>query len=238
MSGVLDRMVARTRGDLSTVEPLIKPRFEAVTAKMPQEVATEKPRRIPTGSQPRIPAQHPDLVSTAQAEKHETSKRSAASSAVVQLPDTVVNPTRKSAATAKSPRASDPIVMPHAEERSISPSREGRLSTPTMATKTGAGTAGTAIDEHRNSASKEEEMFRPAGWERDPEIKLSDGAGLQVPTEHDLASAFTDESQAPPEIRISIGSIELQVAPRQEYRSAPSFRPRVSLDSFLGRGRG
>jgi hypothetical protein len=238
MSGVLGRMVQRSRGQLPAIEPLVRSQKTAAAAVplVVEESAVPEPRAHNAAVSGRERASRDESAGLVQ----DKVKRDAPQASVPAPKDS---------------RRSDAIEVASVK-RDVE--RDG-----TPAAK-GAHQAGSKIarlervDELRDMARESEELnvssfeIHPqnvlanvedaTGESIRPRAKLEQRpATPDISTERnkaDAASSANDEPQQT-EIHITIGSVELRsprvapVAPK-----APPFRPRVTLDEFLKRGAG
>jgi hypothetical protein len=239
MSGVLDRMVQRSRGNLPTIEPLVRAQQTAAAA-LPfvvEESAATASRGRNVASAGRERALRDELTGAvrddvrrdaAQATdvNRKDSRRSETIDEVARVNRTVETdgkPTAKDADQDGWTRAQPERTV---ELRDVArQSDEPHESSIEMhAEKVPAKSDETAGESIPTKASVER---RPASLDT-PAVRNEAG---------DAASAV--EAAEHTEIHITIGSVELRaprVAPAPP--KAPAFRPRVTLDEFLKRGDG
>lgn len=233
MSGVLDRMVQRSRGQLPAIEPLVRSQQTAAGAVpwVVEESAAPAPRGRSSATsgagralreEPAGPEQHkvrPDATH-ASVSVSKGARLSEAREVVHfnQAAESDVRPAAKDAdqegrKRARLERAVEPRdLAQEGEEPSIMNFAESVLANAENAT--GESIRPTARVEPRAAT---------------PEISAARN-------KEDVAPAASDEPEQT-EIHITIGSVELrppQVAPVAP--KAPPFRPRVTLDEFLKRG--
>jgi len=233
MSGVLDRMVARTRGTLPSVEPLAKPRFQAVAAEMPQEILIEKQQGMRQDRPQQSKFQEQGVMAQVRRQQ----------ALIPKFNEEVEKQSRfiavKSAEAKRSSATADSIARPDAEKREPSPTTALNIPTPRLASEDRAPLPEAHDSVHRNS---DEETKKRLSLAARPKVQSEElfpvASKPQISIEKDASAGIVEEPQTMPEIRISIGAIELQVTPREEGPRPASFRPRVSLDNFLGRSRG
>jgi hypothetical protein len=257
MSGVLDRMVQRARGELPAVEPLVPAQRTALGARA--GFAVENVERDVTGDNPQRLRERPPLRRMSQPDRMAEAygASSVAGSAEKGQPADWLG-----THASEDPHAE----QPHGETDSGSP--EGRIAIPRVG-------AASRTKRSRDDASGEHEARRVVEAEmvsrdrglgpQEAEIHQAalaesetagEGAGrrgeMPKTTDREQHQPFQAELRAPElavhaeapvietgehtEIHISIGSIELH-APRPEAK-APPFRPRVTLDEFLRRSPG
>ena len=264
MSGVLDRMVQRSRGQLPAVEPLVAPQKTPLAVlHTPQGEITERPTAARTSAanwpgrsevprEERMPRQVREAPkSGANPEEHTDSLPAATAHQrqVLRIQEAEPEPLRA------------PGEITTAGPASVSdgaPKTDGALKTDRGSLEPVARFTDSEVRSEasaRNQA-RTRETSEPARSpqtrrvEQQPKSAVVDDAAIEAkldsrPREHAERRAEKPAVQASEpapiveagertEIHITIGSVELR-APRVEEK-APPFRPRVTLEEFL-RGR-
>ncbi len=234
MSGVLDRMVQRSRGSLPAIEPLVRAQQTAAAALslVMEESAATAPRDRNVGSAVQKHARREsagpvqDDVRRDAAQARDATRKDSPRPEAARLNGATESNGRVAANDADGDGLTGARLERAVELRDVArESDEQRESSIEMrAEKVPAKADETAGESIRTKAKVEPRAATqdiPAG---------RDEAG-------DAASAMDSAEQT--EIHITIGSVELRaprVAPAPP--KAPPFRPRVTLDEFLKRGAG
>lgn len=229
MSGVLDRMVQRLRGELPAVEPLVSPQRTAAAARpgLAEETGErEAPASAPQPPKGFSPALHPGWRDTEALEDH-TQLHSAEHAATEESPRPPENaPVRRSFEASRRLRKlirdremMKEVAAPGAEAHepdSPAPEMDGTAPPKRSEIELDTKPASLRLREHAE----------PRITEPTPPAPYVVASGIP-------AAAPVIETGEHTEIHITIGSIELR-APRTEVK-APPFRPSVTLDEFLKR---
>ncbi len=243
MSGVLDRMVQRLRGELPAVEPLVSPQRTAAAARpgLAEEIVErEAPASTlepPKGSSPAL---HPGWRAVEALEDHTQLHftEHAAAEESPRSPESL--PVRRGSKAPERRRklirdremmeieaVEAPIASP-LDREAAAPGAEAHK--PDLAATEIRGTAPpkrSEIELETKPASlRLTEHTEPHGTEPVPPAPHAAAPGIP-------AAAPVIETGERTEIHITIGSIELR-APRTEAKATP-FRPSVTLDEFLKR---
>jgi hypothetical protein len=238
MSGVLERMVQRSRGQLPAIEPLVRAQ---------QTAAGAVPLVVEESAAPALRARNAAVSGRERASRDE-------SAGLVQ------DKVKRGAPQASVPAPKD---SRRSEALEVSRVKQAAANEETLASKDTDRDGLNRVRLERAvelpEAGQETKEQRQSSIEMRVEkvsAKLEEAAGESVPTkakaakraesqvtpaprnEADAAPSANDELQQT-EIHITIGSVELRsqrvapVAPK-----TPPFRPRVTLDEFLKRGAG
>jgi hypothetical protein len=238
MSGVLDRMVQRSRGRLPAIEPLVRAQQTAAAALplMVEEAAAAASRGRTVASAGQERALREESAGPLQgdvrrdaAQTKDATRRDSRRSEVLEVSgvkgasEAEDTPAAKVADRDDSKRVrQEPAVeLPEAAQES----EEQRQSPTEMRVEKIAAKLEEAAGESVPTKAK---VDNRAETQETPAIRNKTG---------DAASAM--DSAEHTEIHITIGSVELRaprVAPAPP--KAPAFRPRVTLDEFLKRGTG
>jgi hypothetical protein len=238
MSGVLDRMVQRSRGNLPTIEPLVRAQQTAAAAQPfvveENAVAASRSRDVASAGQQRAFRDEPAAAVQNDGRRDATQARDATrkdSRRSDALEDARTTGTSDSGGTpaakdadddgSKTARLEGAVVLKEVAQEGAAPNES---SIEMRAEKMSAKIEETAGESIRTRAKAEQ---RAATLDT-PAVRNESG---------DAASAT--EAAEHTEIHITIGSVELRaprVAPAPP--KAPAFRPRVTLDEFLKRGGG
>ncbi len=237
MSGVLDRMVQRSRGQLPTIQPLLRAQQTEAAAlpSMVEEVAAAAARGRDAASAGRERALREELAAPVRdnlrrdvAQTSEQTRKGLRGSDALDV-DRVGGTAERGGAPAtkgadedglKSARLERPVELHEAAQEST---ESHELPREMLAEKIRAGakaeeTAGGKIRSKTETGRSAEKQDTFSGWNETREAAAAE--------EHT-------------EIHITIGSVELR-APRVAPvpPKTPAFRPRVTLDEFLKRGSG
>jgi hypothetical protein len=254
MSGVLERMILRTRSALAGIEPLLAPRYAASegfheTGDRPIGTAESGVRRAPAPRQRRTEPGRPARII---APSHAASPSSPVTPAFPQ----------EDARAGSSPRQ-DPVVNDVPGPPSIA--ADVHVAAPDVSSVSSPLPA--TPGEPQQLAAREPLIASArivsggddaaAQYPRSRVALTADSGGRAEPAalfEHDAAPASISKesrapqrpafaangevSAAPPQVTISIGHVEIRAAPVSQPPRRPAFRPRVTLDDFLGRRSG
>lgn len=240
MSEILTRMVQRARGELATVEPLatVPPLLSAAPTPLPETIM----ERLPEQGISSVPIAAISEGLSAKSAAHNTAHLHETSMANAGVGNLNIDRIMSQPASAR--------IVKTATDAPIS----GR-STPEMPAvqaaipasdlnQRGTGEPGAInpIDNFDASSSQQEKpetavaqmskatpahARQPQRQEYLPQVNKS-------PADPD--TALVHETHDHTEVHITIGSVELRLAPANT--KAPVFRPRVTLDDFLNRKRG
>jgi hypothetical protein len=234
MSGVLDRMVQRSRGQLPAIEPLVRAQQTAAAA-LPitaEESAAPTSRRRNDA----LAGQERALREESAGRPQDHVRRDAAQTK---------NATRKDSQRSEALEASRGKEAAGIEEASA---RKDALNGVRLDRAIERPEAAQESGEQRESSIEMRVAKMPAKLNETEGEGVSTKAILEKRAETQDASAVRNEagdaaramdSAEHTEIHITIGSVELRaprVAPAPP--KAPAFRPRVTLDEFLKRGAG
>jgi hypothetical protein len=234
MSGVLDRMVQRSRGQLPAIEPLVRTQQTAAAA-LP---FTDEESAAPTSRR-----RNDALAGQERALREESAGR---------LRDDVrLNAAQTKDATRRDSRRSEALEVSRGKEAAEideTPARKDALKGVRLDRAVELPEAAQESDEQRESSIEMRVAKMPA--------KPAETAGESVPAKAKVEKRAETQGVSPlrkeagdaaaamdaaehTEIHITIGSVELR-APRvvPAPPKAPAFRPRVTLDEFLKRGSG
>lgn len=232
MSGVLDRMVQRTRGELPAVEPLVAPQWTALaahSASSEDAFEREAPFRMDLPRREVAPLSKPERTA-----KIPKLNQSAPAPAGVSDHNRSIEPSPPASepahhaqirSTAENLGEVKPQVAAQAPQDSIPP--ELRV----LEVRT-VNAPGTASDLQRKAADEPQRIPPPKRQKPEHEVKPAQAA-VQARNE---AAPGMEAAGEHTEIHITIGSIELH-APRAAAKTPP-FQPRVTLDQFLNRKSG
>ena len=233
MSGVLDRMVQRSRGNLPAIEPLVRAQQTAAAALpfLMEESAAAGSRGRNAASTGRERALReasagpvPDDVRRDAAQPRQATRKDSRQSEALGV-DGVKGAAETDGTPAANEGERDGLNRALLERDIAQEGEEPRESSIEMrAEKMPAQSEETARESTRTKATVEQ---------RDATPNMS-----AARNEMDGAASAIDEAEHT-EIHITIGSVELR-APRVAPvpPKAPPFRPRVTLDEFLKRGAG
>jgi hypothetical protein len=232
MSGVLDRMVQRSRGNLPAIEPLVRAQQTAAGA-LPfmaeESVATPRGRNGTSAGRERALRDEPAAALREDVRRDVAHARDASRKDSQRFETVDVARVKRTAESDRTPVAKDDDRDGSNRARlERDASQEGEEprepSIEIRAEKVLANSEETAGENIRTKAIVE----RRAATQDTPAERSEAGD-----------AALATDSAEHTEIHITIGSVELR-APRiaPAPPKAPTFRPRVTLDEFLKRGAG
>jgi hypothetical protein len=225
MSGVLERMVLRTRSALAGIEPLFAPHYATsevfhqaenrsagARAPAPRQRRTEPgqaaritPRdRAPAPSSPVTPAFSEEIAGATSSPRQDPVADHVQLSLADLSSDVPPAPPATTPAQREEPAAGEPIMA------SARTGSTGGATTPSAPSRMALG---------HNTASQD--LF-------------DDGAG-PVPISKKHSAPGAPAPAAPAQVTISIGHVEVRAAPVSQPPRRPAFRPRVTLDEYLRR---
>jgi len=250
MSGALERMVARTRGVLPGVQPLAAPVHVGLRPGPLETRETADPDGQPVGGsaarqdgetarqeiEPARRVRGPALPDEAGPTRREESPRRTEfstknipeSTISVEIdPATIHGTTDRERGTGRAERLQGPAAEMDREDPRSHP--VGRI--PSLRTE----------EETRGAPQTRitaEEFDRTWPVEESPRLRtrpLAEGTPDRAGSKPVPGSGAEAAPPQRTEIHVSIGNIELRAARPEPRHVAPAFRPRVSLDDFLGR---
>ncbi len=207
MSGVLERMILRTRSALAGIEPLFAPRYAA-------SEGFREPGDRPTGA----PA--PRQRQTARTARTIAPDRAMASSPVAPA-------FSEEGARATSWPRQEPVVDEVPGSLSTAPAD---VSSDSVSAPLPAGPR-----QAEEPAARAPPLASARTVSADDAITRSARSTAPQPP---AFAANGEASAAPPHVTISIGHVEIRAAPVSPPPRRPSFRPRMTLDEYLGRRTG
>ena len=230
MSGVLERMILRTRSALAGIEPLFAPRYAA-------SEGFREPGDRPTGA----PA--PRQRQTARTARTIAPDRAMASSPVAPAfseegaratswprQEPVVDEVPGSLSTAPADVSSDSVSAPlPAGPRQA---EEPAARAPPLASARTVSADDAITRSARSRIALTNDAASPAG------PVLARVSKQRTAPQPPAFAANGEASAAPPHVTISIGHVEIRAAPVSPPPRRPSFRPRMTLDEYLGRRTG
>jgi hypothetical protein len=253
MSGVLERMILRTRSALAGIEPLFAPRCAASEG---SHDAGDRPTAAAESGVRRAPAPRRRRTEPARASRIIPPDRAAA-------PSSPVTPafSEEGAHATPSPPHDPPVdEVP----RTGSVAGDIHVAPPDVSSDSLPVPLPAAPGEPQELAAREALMVSARSDDGDgPRSAHSrmaltaDSAGRAEPLaffDHDASpapiskehsapqrpafAANGEASAAPPQVTISIGHVEVRAAPVSPPPRRPAFRPRVTLDEYLNRRTG
>lgn len=237
MSGVLDRMVQRSRGQLPAIEPLVRAQQTAAAA-LP--FVAEESKAAPRGRPVVSAGQERTLREESAGPVQDDVTRDAAQTAAAARNDSRRSETFE---VSRVNGIAETEETPAAKDTDLSDANRMRLKSavelPEAAQETEKQRQASIEIRVEKKAAKPEEAAGesvPAKVNAEKRAETQDTPALRNET-GDAAAAM--DSAEHTEIHITIGSVELR-APRvvPAPPKAPAFRPRVTLDEFLKRGTG
>jgi hypothetical protein len=225
MSGVLERMILRTRSGLAGIEPLFAPRYTATAGSRELDAAQSVSRALPP-PQPRARSPGTTLPSNRAASAEAAPAAASRRDQIVDelSVDDATHVTRQDASNARHLAARNEELGAHALHLPLTP----------METAFGEGTAPAAIGKQRAAASAVAPGRTALAADGVAAAALSQHARSR-PVEQALFAANSEAPAAPTQITISIGHVEVRAAPVSQPPRQPAFRPRVTLDEYLRR---
>jgi hypothetical protein len=219
MSGVLERMILRTRSALAGIEPMFAPRYatnevfhEAGNRPVEPGVPRASARTEPARSSPATAEFSEEVARATSAPRHDPavdempSPRSVGDHVHVSFADVSSDAPAPSLPTTparqEEPAANEPVVV---SARTRSPIGTTAPSAPSRAA---------------------------LGHKAEPVVDLFDESATPAPISNKHAAPGTP---APASVTISIGHVEVRAAPVSPPARRPPFRPRVTLDEYLRR---
>ncbi len=255
MSGVLDRMLQRSRGHLPAVEPLVAPQKTPGAVLHARQEEVVKPIAAERTLTPRE-RQVQGKESQAE-ERNEQRIRDAAKAgtnpeeASESIPEsrTFQRVAPESQGTSPVPHSAMGATPLATTDRALEASQQS-VEHPARVAEAGATPVPSTGNQARTSERAETRSQNSKSIDLEAKPAVADHGEIEVKAavvRHERAERRAEKppAQAPAplvetgehtEIHISIGSVELR-SPRAEVK-APTFRPRVTLDEFLRRKAG
>jgi hypothetical protein len=220
MSGVLERMILRTRSALAGIEPVFAPRYAA------REVSHEAGNRPVEPGVPRASARtEPARSSPATAEFSEEVARATP----VPRHDPAVDemPSPRSAGDHVHVSLTDVSSDALAPSLPTTPARqeEPAANEPVVVSARTRPTAGTTAPSTPSRVA--------LGHKAEPVVDLFNESATPASTGNKHVAPAAPG--APASVTISIGHVEVRAAPVSSPARRPAFRPRVTLDEYLRR---
>jgi hypothetical protein len=238
MSGVLDRMVQRSRGQLPAIEPLVRSQQTAAAA-VPL-VVEESAAPTPRGRNSAASGAERALREEPAGPEHDKVRPDATRASVPARKDSRRSEAHEVASAKRAAESDRTRAAKHADQDGVRMASLERAVESRDITKESEEPNESSIEIlPENVLAKAEDTtgdsIRPGAnveqWAATPDISAPRNEAGAVPSANDESGQT--------EIHITIGSVELR-APRVASAppKAPPFRPRVTLDEFLKRGTG
>jgi hypothetical protein len=231
MSGLLERMILRTRSGLAGIEPLSAPRYTATAGSREPEDRLDAAQSVIRALPPPQPrARLPRTVQTLP--RNRAAPAEAAHSAATRR-DQIVDKLSVDDATHATPQDASNARHLAARNEDLG-AHELHLPLTPAETAFGEDTAPAAIGKQRATPSAVAPGRTALAAGGVTPAALPQHARSR-PVEQALFAANSGAPAAPPHITISIGHVEVRATPVSQPLRRPTFRPRVTLDEYLRR---